>query len=41
MGTFTTAMDLGIGVGSVLWGVTAQAFGFQSHAGGSPAFWGP
>jgi MFS family permease len=30
MGTFTTAMDLGIGVGSVAWGVTAEAFGFQT-----------
>jgi MFS family permease len=30
MGTFTTAMDLGIGVGSVVWGVTAEAFGFQT-----------
>lgn len=28
MGTYTTAMDLGIGVGSVVWGVAAQAFGF-------------
>ena len=30
MGTFTTAMDLGIGVGSVVWGMTAEAFGFQT-----------
>jgi MFS family permease len=30
MGTFTTAMDLGIGVGSIVWGVTAEAFGFQT-----------
>jgi MFS family permease len=30
MGTFTTAMDLGIGIGSVLWGMTADAFGFQT-----------
>jgi MFS family permease len=30
MGTFTTAMDLGIGVGSVVWGVTAEAFGFPA-----------
>ena len=30
MGTFTTAMDLGIGIGSVVWGMTAQAFGFPS-----------
>lgn len=30
MGTFTTAMDLGIGVGSVVWGVVAQAFGFPA-----------
>ncbi len=30
MGTFTTSMDLGIGVGSIVWGVTAQAFGFQA-----------
>jgi MFS family permease len=30
MGTFTTAMDLGIGVGSIVWGLTAQAFGFQA-----------
>ncbi len=30
MGTFTTAMDLGIGVGSVVWGVTAEAFGFST-----------
>ncbi len=30
MGTFTTAMDLGIGVGAVVWGVTAEAFGFPA-----------
>jgi MFS family permease len=30
MGTFTTAMDLGIGVGSVVWGVVAQASGFPA-----------
>jgi MFS family permease len=30
MGTFTTAMDLGIGVGSIVWGMTAQAFGFPA-----------
>ena len=30
MGTFTTAMDLGIGVGSIVWGMTAEAFGFQT-----------
>ena len=30
MGTFTTAMDLGIGIGSVVWGVVAQAFGFST-----------
>ena len=30
MGTFTTAMDLGIGVGSIVWGMTADAFGFQT-----------
>ena len=30
MGTFTTAMDLGIGIGSVVWGVTAEAFGFPA-----------
>jgi MFS family permease len=30
MGTFGTAMDLGIGVGSVVWGVTAEALGFQA-----------
>ena len=30
MGTFTTAMDLGIGVGSVVWGMTAEALGFQT-----------
>jgi MFS family permease len=30
MGTFTTAMDLGIGVGSVVWGVVAEAFGFPA-----------
>jgi MFS family permease len=29
MGTFTTAMDLGIGIGSILWGLAAEAFGFQ------------
>ena len=28
MGTYTTAMDLGIGVGSVVWGVVAQSLGF-------------
>jgi MFS family permease len=30
MGTFTTAMDLGIGIGSIVWGLTAEAFGFQT-----------
>ena len=30
MGTFTTAMDLGIGVGSIVWGMTAEALGFQT-----------
>jgi MFS family permease len=30
MGTFTTAMDLGIGIGSIVWGVTAEAFGFPT-----------
>jgi MFS family permease len=30
MGTFTTAMDLGIGIGSIVWGVTADALGFQT-----------
>ena len=30
MGTFTTAMDLGIGVGSVVWGVVAQTLGFPA-----------
>ena len=30
MGTFGTAMDLGISVGSIVWGVTAQAFGFPA-----------
>ena len=30
MGTFTTAMDLGIGVGSIVWGVIAEAFGFPT-----------
>ena len=30
MGTFGTAMDLGIGVGAVVWGATAEAFGFQT-----------
>ncbi|HTX70073.1 MAG TPA: MFS transporter [Thermoleophilia bacterium] len=30
MGTFTTAMDLGIGLGSIVWGMMAQAFGFQA-----------
>ena len=30
MGTFTTAMDLGIGVGSIVWGVMAEALGFQT-----------
>ncbi len=29
MGTFTTAMDLGIGVGSIVWGLVADAFGFR------------
>lgn len=29
MGTFTTAMDLGIGVGSIVWGLIAEAFGFE------------
>ena len=29
MGTFTTAMDLGIGIGAVVWGLIAEAFGFQ------------
>jgi MFS family permease len=30
MGTFTTAMDLGIGIGSIVWGMTADGFGFQT-----------
>ncbi len=30
MGTYTTAMDLGIGVGSVVWGVVAQSLGFAT-----------
>ncbi|HQF52927.1 MAG TPA: MFS transporter, partial [Thermoleophilia bacterium] len=30
MGTYTTAMDLGIGVGSVVWGVVAQSLGFAA-----------
>jgi MFS family permease len=30
MGTFTTAMDLGIGIGSIVWGMTAEAFGFPA-----------
>jgi len=30
MGTFTTSMDLGIGIGSVVWGLIAEAFGFQT-----------
>jgi len=30
MGTFTTSMDLGIGIGSVVWGLIAEAFGFQA-----------
>jgi MFS family permease len=30
MGTFLTAVDLGIGLGSVVWGVVAEAFGFQT-----------
>ena len=30
MGTFTTAMDLGIGIGSIVWGLMAEAFGFQT-----------
>ncbi len=30
MGTFSTAMDLGIGAGSVAWGFVAQAAGFQA-----------
>ncbi len=30
MGTFTTAMDLGIGIGSVVWGLIAEAFGFRT-----------
>lgn len=30
MGTYTTAMDLGIGVGSVVWGVVAQFLGFAA-----------
>jgi MFS family permease len=30
MGTFTTSMDLGIGLGSLLWGLVAEAFGFQT-----------
>jgi MFS family permease len=30
MGTFTTSMDLGIGVGSVVWGMAAEAFGFPA-----------
>lgn len=29
MGTFTTSMDLGIGIGSVVWGLVAEAFGYQ------------
>jgi MFS family permease len=29
MGTFITAMDLGIGIGAVVWGLIAEAFGFQ------------
>ncbi len=30
MGTFGTAMDLGIGVGAIVWGMTAEAFGFPA-----------
>lgn len=30
MGTFSTAMDLGIGAGSMVWGVVAQAAGYQA-----------
>jgi MFS family permease len=30
MGTFSMAMDLGIGLGSIVWGVVAQAAGYQA-----------
>jgi MFS family permease len=30
MGTFTAAMDLGIGAGSFLWGFVAESFGFSN-----------
>jgi predicted MFS family arabinose efflux permease len=30
MGTFSTAMDLGIGSGSMIWGVVAQTAGFTA-----------
>jgi MFS family permease len=30
MGTFTTAMDLGIGLGSIVWGMAAEALGFRT-----------
>ena len=29
MGTFSSAMDLGIGLGSLIWGVVAQVAGYQ------------
>lgn len=29
MGTFSSAMDLGIGIGSVMWGVVAQVAGYE------------
>ena len=37
MGTFAIAMDLGIGVGSIAWGLVAQAFGFRAVWLGSAA----
>ena len=30
MGTFSAAMDLGIGVGSIVWGIVAQAAGYHA-----------
>lgn len=35
MGTFSTAMDLGIGLGSLIWGFVAQGIGYQGMYVGS------